>query len=42
MPDLNQFLTNLDVLLDYAIALGDADEVMRIKNRMAELVRLIN
>ena len=42
MLDLNQLLTNLDVLLDYANALGDEDEASRIRNRMSELVKLID
>lgn len=41
MPDLNQLLTNLDVLLEYAIASGETGEAERIRRRMLELIRLI-
>jgi len=41
VPDLNQLLTNLDILLDYAIKIGDKEETVRIRNRMAELINLI-
>ena len=41
MPDLNQLLTNLDILLDYAVKIGDEEEAARIRNQMSMLINFI-